>query len=171
MSQRRHSEPVFGPAEQHNIHSVAARRFALLRTPLPFSFEASEKNQLARRREEYRRSPWRQNSNRWGFATGRASGIFSSSVFRGSDARTTNSSPCCISHSASSAIARSSTHCWATLSSSFLLLADLFSCFTWNSCRRALDRSKRYAMGGSKGLFSFTRPPWFAETAHCCQMS
>lgn len=148
MTQRSQREPVFGLPKQHNIHSVSAPRLALLATPLPFSFEASQKNQPARRREVNRRSPWRQNSNRCGFASGRASGFFSSSIFRGSDASTTSSSPFSMSHSASSAIARSSTHCCTTPISCFLLLADLFSCFRWNSCRFDFERSSSQAIGG-----------------------
>lgn len=111
-------------------------------------------DQPARRREVTRRSPERQNSKRCGFATGRGSGWALSASFcglgsRGSDARIISSSPYSSNHAESIASARSSTHSSTRFESCLRLFADLFSCIKWYWCKRVLESSNRYEIGGS----------------------
>lgn len=152
------------PLMQHNIHysfvfsSLHPRTLVLGEPFKGLTFE----DQPARRRELLRRSPKRQNSNRWGFATGSSSGCasFSSSEdWRGSAARAINSSPNSMNHAERSASARSSIHSSMMPKSCLRLFAALFSCLRWKSCRRLLDISKSQESGGSFGsrCRSFTR--------------
>lgn len=149
---------------QHNIHYVAYFYTLTKGTPRysPAVNPNKEKYQPARRREFLRRSPKRQNSNRWGFATGSSSGfalVSSSEDWRGSAARAISSSPNSMNHAERSASARSSIHCSMMPDSCLRLLAALFSCLRWNVCRRVLEISKSHESGGSFGsrCWSFTR--------------
>ena len=121
--------------------------------PSPIGPSTLKKYQPALRRELNRRSPWRQNSNRWGFATGSSSSFscgLTSDLGRGSAASAINSSPYSRNQADRSASALSSTHWSTSLKRSLRLFADLLSCARWNCCKRICEISSRYASGGSR---------------------